>query len=142
MAKKKVNKRTDYDLEGRDVVVYEKSRIQRKMLFMILRGPGLIQAEVNDENEAIKKLGVSLHFKLKFFQVKTVEEAIDCLKDANVWAGGVVFQPADLEDENQELKKTIKKVLIPVHVLTDPADETPFLDALKTLLKNPSKSKK
>ena len=136
MAKKKVNKRTDYELEARDVVVYDRSRIQRKMSFMILRGPGLVQAVANEENEAIKKQGILLHYKVKFFQVKTVEEAVRCLKDANVWAGGVVFDPGTLVDENQDIAKTIKKILIPVKTLTQPVDESSFLKALRVLVRS------
>lgn len=136
MAKKKVNKRTDYDLEARDVVVYDRAAIRRKMSFMILRGPGLIQAVANEENEAIKKQGNILHYKVKFFQIKTVAEAVRCLKDANVWAGGVVFDPGTLVDENQEIAKTVKKILIPVKMLSQPVDESSFLNALKTLVRS------
>jgi len=142
MAKKKVNKRTDYDLENRDVVVYEKSRIQRKMNFMILRGPGLIQSVANEENESIKKLGITLHYKVKFFQVKTLEEAVQCLKDANVWAGGVVFDPGSLVDPEQVLLKTTKKLMIPVKTLSKPVDEASFLNALKALVHSQPKAKR
>jgi len=136
MAKKKVNKRTDYDAEKRDIVYYERSRIQRKMNFLILRGPGLIQKDVIEENEAIKKFALLQHFKVKFVQVRMENEAVDWLKDANTWAGGVVYHPGSFIDYDGEIKQTIKKILIPVQPIpaVESVNAETYLAALQTLI--------
>jgi len=137
MAKKKVNKRTDYEAEKRDLVIYERSRIQRKMNFLILRGPGLIQKDVILENEAIKKFALLQHFKVKFVQVRMENEAVDWFKDANTWAGGVVYHPGKFIDFDGEIKATIKKILIPVQAIAAVESVTAenYLDALQALIK-------
>jgi phosphohistidine swiveling domain-containing protein len=114
MPKKKVNKRKDYDAENRDVTIYERSRIQRKMDFLILRGPGLTPQAFVAENEQIKAMAASGRFRVKFVQTKTDEEVIKALKEANTWAGGVVYNSGSLTDKNAVIKAAVKRLLIPV----------------------------
>jgi hypothetical protein len=141
MAKKKVNKRYDYESEAQDKVVYERSRIQRKMNFLILRGPGTDTESVLDENEKIRRMGTLQHFKMKFIQCKTVEEAATQIKDSNVWAGGVVFYPGTLDSTDPMIVKTIQKILIPVETLSMKSEVTSasYLAALKKFLQKPAK---
>jgi len=136
MAKKKVNQRRDYSLGKTDEIVYEPSRIQRKMNFLILRGPGLIQKSVIEENDEIKKLAQARRFKVKLVQVKEEDEAMDWLKDANSWAGGVVYHPGSFTDQSEAIQKTIKKILIPVHFIkpNDEVSASDYLDGLKKLI--------
>src|SRR4051812_43635864 len=110
MAKKKVNKRRTYDLLRNDPIVYERSNVQRKMHFLVLRGPGWIQQDLLNENELMNEFAIQRRFKLKFVQVKTSEEVIKNLKDANVWAGGVIFFQGLLTDEDQAIKKALKGI--------------------------------
>ena len=133
MLKKKENKRRSYDLGSKDVITFEKSRVQRKMIFLILRGPGLLQVEIEAQNAAIQKAAASLRFKVKLVTVKTEEEIIAHLKDANVWAGGVVYNPGSLDDASENIKKTIKKLLISVKKLNE-VDPEFYLDAVKELV--------
>jgi 3-dehydroquinate dehydratase len=139
--RQKINKRKEYNLSKTDGITYEKSRILKKINFLILRGPGFVQMEVIEENNAIKKLGISQHFKIKLVQVKDQEEAIEWIKDANTWAGGIVYNPGEMEDEGQLIQKTIKKILIPVQTISSltEATEEDYLSALKILIKKPSK---
>ena len=113
MAKKKVNVRKDYSYEAKKrLPSYKPAKIQRKILFLILRGPGLDEDETLEANEALKKFAVLKHKKLKFVQVKTVEDAIKTIKESNTWAGGVVFVPGDLKDDEGSFQKAIKSILI------------------------------
>jgi hypothetical protein len=114
LAKKKVNVRRDYDLEARDVVVYKKSMIPRKMQFVILRGPGLIERESIAENEVIKKLSARRQVKIKIFHAVTVEDFLKALIDANVWASGIVFDQGSLIDDEKLIQNRVKKLLIQV----------------------------
>ena len=137
MAKKKVNKRRDYDLGSKDVITYEKSKVQRKMHFLILRGPGLNQQEVIQENPRINEFAAEKKNKGKLVQYKTEEDVIKQLKDSNNWAGGVVFNPGSLTDEYQAIKKAIKGILIPVHKIsvTVPTTVFSYIEGLKELIK-------
>ena len=133
MAKKKENKRRTYDLGSRDVITYEKSSIQRKMLFLILRGPGLLQSEIEAQNAEIQKVAARLRFKVKLVTVKTEEEVIARLKDANVWAGGIIYNSGALEDPSGNIKRTIQKLLIPTKKITE-IDPEFYVDAVKELV--------
>ncbi len=133
MAKKKENKRRTYDLGSKDVITYEKSPVQRKMNFLVLRGPGILQTEIEAQNTAVQNVTTKLHIKVKFVTVKTEEEIIANLKDANVWAGGVVYNAGTLEG-SENVKKTVKKLLIPVKELSETEADV-FVDAVKELVK-------
>ena len=137
MAKKKENKRRDYTFGSKDVITYEKSNVQRKMYFLVLRGPGLKQQEIVEENPKINEFALRQRIKVKLVQTQTEEEVIEQLKDSNSWAGGVVFNPGTLTDDDQEIKKAIKKILIPVHkIATDtPTTLDSYLEGLKILIK-------
>jgi hypothetical protein len=126
--KKKVNKRKDYDAENRDVTIYERSRVQRKMDFMILRGPGLVAQTFADENKDINAFAARARFRVKFIQTKAEAEVVKALKDANTWAGGVVYNSGDLTDENTVILSAIKRILIPVVFKTD------YLEGLAELI--------
>ena len=145
MAKKKVNKRYDYESEAKDKVVYERSRISRKMNFLILRGPGADAEEVLEQNEKIRRMGTLQHFKMKFIQCKTADEVAAHIKESNVWAGGVVFYPGTLEDPGEVIAKTIKKVLIPVERLStnkstgQEVTSADYLAVLKKFIQKPAK---
>jgi hypothetical protein len=122
MAKKKLNVRKDYSYEAKKrLPSYKPAAIQRKVLFLVLRGPGLDQDEVLETNEILKKFAVLNHKKIKFVQVKTEPDAIKTIKESNTWAGGVVFIPGDLSADSVELKKAIKSILIKTVVVKDQA---------------------
>ena len=119
MAKKKVNERKDYSYEAKkSLPKYKKSSIQRKTQFLILRGPGLVQASVMAENEVLKSFALLKHKKLKFVQIKVVEDAVRAISDANTWAAGIVFQPGQLVDESGLIQKTLKRILIDSKVVS------------------------
>jgi len=113
MAKKKVNVRKDYSYEAKKrLPAYKPAKIQRKIIFLILRGPGLNHEATVEENEDLKKCALLKHKKLKFVQVKSIEDAVDAIKDSNTWAGGVVFNAGNLVDEAGAITKAIKSILI------------------------------
>ena len=112
MAKKKVNERYNYELEARDVVVYKKSNIPRKMQFVVLRGPGLSEQQAIEENALMQAFAKKRSVKLKILKGTTVETFVTHLSAANVWASGIVYCFGDLEDEDQVIEKKLKRLLI------------------------------
>jgi hypothetical protein len=130
--KKKINVRKDYSYEAKKrLPSYKPAKVQRKVQFLILRGPGLDQDETQDANVEIKRAALLLHKKVKFVQVKSISDAVAAIKDANTWAGGVVYLPADIQDETGVGNAAIKKVIIKT-VTVKSNDEC--VDALKKLI--------
>ena len=113
MAKKKINVRKDYSYEAKKrLPAYKTAKVQRKIQFLVLRGPGLDQDETVEQNEILKKFATLKHRKLKFVQIKTLEEAVSTIKESNTWAGGVVFLQSDIVDTGGVIQKAIKSLLI------------------------------
>jgi hypothetical protein len=133
MAKKKVNKRRDYNLSSRDVITYEKSRIPRQTGFMILRGPGLNATEAIEENGLMRKMGIKKRFKLKFMQAMALDDVIKHFKEANTWASGIVYNLGSITDEAQALKKTIDRLLIPTLEIKEDGKETSLVEGLEKM---------
>ncbi len=139
MAKKKVNKRRDYNLSSRDVITYEKSRIPRQTGFMILRGPGLNATEAIEENGLMRKMGIKKRFKLKFMQAMTLDDVIKHFKEANTWASGIIYHLGNITDEGEALKKTIDRLLIPTLEIKEEGKASSLVEGLdKMSSKGPS----
>lgn len=129
-----MSERRDYGLSKTDVIVYKKSRIPRQKLFMILRGPGLNVQDAIEENAEIKKQATRKHFKLKFMQANSAEDVVKWLKDANTWASAVIYDGGTVKDESEIIKKTLKKILIPVIEVSESGKITSMLDGLEEAL--------
>ncbi len=136
MAKKKVNKRRDYNLGSRDVIVYGKSSIPRQMLFMILRGPGLIGRDVIEETAEMKAYAIKKRIKLKFMSATTATAFIAHLADANTWATAVIYNKGSLKDESGFIQKKMDRLLIPTLEISANGKVTSMLDGLEKLSKN------
>lgn len=135
MAKMKASERRDYNLSKTDVITYKKSREPRQKNYMILRGTGLNVQESLEENEKMKTLAKRRRFKLKFMHANTLEELIAHFKDANTWATAVIYHRGSIEDQNDELKKTLKRLLIPTLEVSEEGKTADFFDGLQSLCK-------
>ncbi len=130
--KKKVNVRTDYSYEAkRSLPQYAKSTVPRKTLYAIVRGPGLNAAQTILENEELKAFALKKRIKLKFLQAKTEEDLIQFIKDANVWAAGIILNLGSLEDRSENIIKAIRKILISTKEVRG---EDSYVEALEKLL--------
>ena len=133
---KKLNERRTYDLGKNDVITYKKPSSPRKLNFMVLRGPGISGKKMVDENAEINAFMLKQSVKAKFYPCKDLEEAIRLIKDANTWAAAIVFNPGSLDPNADEMKRTLKKILIPVKKI-DPSPEgsaETYIDALGELI--------
>lgn len=136
MAKKKINVRKDYSYEAKiRLPAYERPKVRRQMHFTILRGLGLVQADVMEENEAIKNFALGQHCKLKILLAQTPEAAALMIKESYTYANGVVFNAGNLDDSELLIKKQIAKMRIPVkQVKAGPSQASVYIEALKVMI--------
>lgn len=136
MAKKKINVRKDYSYEAKvRLPAYDRAKVRRQLHFLILRGPGLLQAEVIEENAEIKRFATGQHLKIKLLQTQTSEDAAKLIKESYTYASGVVFHPGNLQDEEKHIKNMIAKMRIPVKMISGEAgDSSEYIDALKAMI--------
>lgn len=140
MAKKKVNVRKDYSYEAKkSLPAYAKSKVARKSNFLLLHGPEVNLLGLNELNLRLKEFAKKKTIKIKILVATSESDLNLALKESNTWATGAILSLGTISPEAQALKLMLKKMLIPVKVVSQAATqdleslEEAYLEAIKEL---------